>query len=152
MSEPSVTPTAEEICAYKARELDDRLALALAVEPDEVTRHLIVFEEQWMQVRCYFARRLDLRPAEVDAFLADDDHVIRLCVAKRQDLSAAQIARCVADRDPNVRHAIARHPELTEAQRAELADDEDEIVRQAVARGPRAMRTRQRPDQAELVR
>ncbi|MFO8155933.1 MAG: hypothetical protein ACQERR_07380 [Pseudomonadota bacterium] len=142
----------EAVRAYKARSLDERLALALLPEPEAIDRRLIVEIEQWMQVRCYFARRLDLRPHEINAFLGDDDHVIRLCIAKRTDLGAEQIARCVADRDPNVRHAIARNPDLTPEQRRQLLTDEDDIVRQAAARGPRTMRTRQRPGQTKLVR
>lgn len=145
-------PTPEQIRIYKARPLEDRLALALAEQLDDDTRQIILHEEQWMQVRCYFARRLDLRPQEINVLLNDSDHVIRLCIAKRHDLTAEQIEKCVGDRDPNVRHAIARHPALTEAQRNRLMADEDEIVRFAVQKGPKAFRTRQRPGQAMLVR
>ena len=142
----------EKVRCYKLTPLADRLALALAEELDESRRQLILHHEQWMQVRCYFARRLDLRPAEIQELLNDADHVIRLCVAKRHDLSPEQIALCVADRDPNVRHAIARNPKLTVSQRSRLSADSDEIVRYAVTKGPRQLRTRQRPGQAVLVR
>lgn len=137
---------------YKALPLDQRLALALSDSLTEFERHAILVHEQWMQVRCYFARRLDLRPHEVAMLLDDQDHVIRLCIAKREDLTPEQVQRCVADRDPNVRYFIARNRLLTAAQREGLQADPDELVRRAAAKGPRPMRTGQRPGQAPLVR
>lgn len=136
---------------YKALPLDERMALALSDALPEAYRPLML-AEQWMHVKCYFARRLDLRPDEVARLLDDQDHVIRLCIAKRTDLIPGQVERCVHDRDPNVRYFIARSPLLTPEQRTRLAADEDELVRRAAAKGPREPQIRQRPGQAPLVR
>ncbi|MGA7801287.1 MAG: hypothetical protein WCC36_10800 [Gammaproteobacteria bacterium] len=125
------------------------LALSLAL-PEEY-RPLMV-KEQWMHVKCYFARRMDLRPREITALLDDPDHVIRLCIAKRHDLTPEQVARCVHDPDPNVRYFVARNPLLNDDQRRQLLGDEDGLVRQAARKGPRPARTRQRTGQAELIR
>ncbi len=144
-------PTGDDEAAYKALSLDERLALALSEALPEAFRPFMV-AEQWMVTKCYFARRMDLRAAEVEALLADQDHVIRLCIAKRPDLSAEQVARCVGDRDPNVRYFIARNPLLSVTQRERLLGDEDPLVRKAAGKGPRPLKTRRRPGQAELIR
>lgn len=136
---------------YKALPLDARMALALSDALPDAYRPLMLVE-QWMHVKCYFARRLDLRPHEIAHLLDDQDHVIRLCIAKRPDLTPEQVERCVQDRDPNVRYFIARNPLLTAEQRARLTADEDDLVRRAAAKGPREPQTRQRPGQAVLVR
>ena len=148
---PADIPAAAER-SYKALSLQERLDLALRLELSDVERALILHREQWMQIRVYFARRLDLRSHEISILLDDADHVIRLCIAKRHDLTPKQVAQCVNDRDANVRYFIGRSPLLSEAQCAQLAADEDPIVRRAVAKGPRSLQTRQRPGQAELVR
>ncbi len=57
---PSVAPISAR--AYKALPLEERLALALREHLSEDERLLILHHEQWMQVRCYFARRADLAP------------------------------------------------------------------------------------------
>lgn len=136
---------------YKALSLEARMELALSATLPEAYRRFML-HEQWMHVKCYFARRLDLRPEEISALLDDQDHVIRLCIAKRPDLSPAQIERCVGDRDPNVRYFVARHPALRADQRERLLADEDALVRRAAAKGPRPPQTRQRDGQATLVR
>lgn len=136
---------------YKALSLEARMELALSAHLPQAYRPFMV-REQWMHVKCYFARRLDLHPGEISALLDDQDHVIRLCIAKRTDLDPAQIERCVNDRDPNVRYFIARHPALTADQRERLLADEDALVRRAAAKGPRPKQTRQRKGQAALVR
>lgn len=136
---------------YKTLALEQRMELALAAELAEELRPLLL-QDQWMHVKCYFARRLDLRPHEVARLLDDQDHVIRLCIAKRPDLTGEQIARCVTDRDPNVRYFIARHPGLTEAQRESLRQDADPLVRKAASKGARAAQIRQRPGQAALIK
>lgn len=138
--------------AYKARPLEERLALALRQHLTEQERELILLREQWMQVRVYFARRADLRPHEIACLLADQDHVIRLCLAKRDDLTLKQIAQCAADRDPNVRYFIARNARLPEDLRKQLLNDADPLVRRAAAKGPRTVRIEARPGQAALVR
>ncbi len=136
---------------YKALSLEARMELALSATLPEAYRGFML-REQWMHVKCYFARRLDLRPEEISALLDDQDHVIRLCIAKRPDLSPAQIERCVGDRDPNVRYFVARHPALRADQRERLLADEDALVRRAAAKGPRPPQTRRRDGQATLVR
>lgn len=136
---------------YKALPIGERLELALSETlPDAVRPYMA--REQWMHVKCYFARRLDLRPAEIATLLDDDDYVIRLCIAKREDLTPEQLERCVSDREPNVRYAVARNVRLSDAQRARLLRDEDPLVRRAAEKGPRALRTRQRPGQARVIR
>ena len=142
----------ESVARYKARPLDERMALALRETLSAEERRIILREEQWMQVRVYFARRADLSVDEVEYLLDDQDHVIRLCVAKRDDLTPVQVERCVGDRDPNVRYFIARNPLLDEAQRGRLAADEDPLVRRAVRKGPRPVQFRQREGQARLIR
>ncbi|MHB1566533.1 MAG: hypothetical protein ACYCXG_07415 [Acidiferrobacter sp.] len=137
---------------YKALPLEERLALALRPELADHERHLILHREQWLQVRCYFARRADLRPDEIGILLDDADHVIRLCIAKRGDLTANQIERCVSDCDANVRYFVARNPGLHPQQRERLLADADPLVRRAAAKGPRAPRITGRPHQALLVR
>jgi hypothetical protein len=144
--------SAEYIQYYKNLALEDRLHLALRPELSPEARYCLLHIEQWLQVRCYFSRRLDLTAEEVAQLLDDADYVIRLSIAKRQDLTATQIARCVRDVDPNVRHAVARHPALTAADRQLLQQDSDPIVAQAAKKPPRPMQTRQRPAQAVLVR
>ncbi len=136
---------------WRGMSLEERLKWALSPDlPDDYRPFLLC--EQWVQTRCYFARRADLRSAEVDVLARDGDYVIRLCIAKRPDLSAEQVAVFCADRDPNVRYAIARNPLLTEQQRAVLLQDEDELVRTAAAKGPRPSQERCRPGQAPLLR
>ena len=136
---------------YKALPLEERLTLALSEHLPAHYRPCMV-REQWMVVKCYFARRADLTLDEVNALLDDQDHVIRLCLAKRQDLTPQMVARCVADRDPNVRHSIARNPLLTEAQKQVLLQDEDELVSRAAKKGPREAQYRQREGQTRLVK
>jgi len=142
----------ETVARYKSLELDERMNLALSEALDAEHRDIILREEQWMQVRVYFARRADLGVEEIEYLLDDQDHVIRLCIAKRDDLSPAQVERCVRDRDPNVRYFIARNPLLDDAQRERLADDEDPLVRRAVRKGARPTQYRQREGQARLIR
>jgi len=96
--------------------LDARLQWALSPELPEVYRPFLL-TEQWMQTRCYFARRADLRLDEVAVLAADGDYVIRLCIAKRPDLTAEQVGVFCQDHAPNVRYAIARNPLLTQVQR-----------------------------------
>ncbi|MEW5790459.1 MAG: hypothetical protein ACOY4L_05990 [Pseudomonadota bacterium] len=136
---------------YKSLSIGERMDLALSADLPEAYRPFLL-RDQWMQIKCYFARRLDLRPDEVTVLLDDQDHVIRLCIAKRHDLTPEQVARCVTDRDPNVRYFVARNPLLSEAQRQRLLEDEDELVRAAARKGPRELRVRQRPGQAEVIR
>ncbi len=138
--------------AYKALPLEDRLALALREHLSPEERRFILHHEQWMQVRCYFARRADLSAAEVAVLLADDDHVIRLCIAKRPDLSPEQLALCASDRDPNVRYFAARNPALPETLRAALLNDQDPLVQRAARKGPKAARVVARAGQAPLIR
>lgn len=135
---------------YKAIPLEQRLDMALSESLREDFRPFMVVE-QWMVVKCYFARRADLTPQEVQALLQDQDHVIRLCIAKRPDLTPDMVAACVADPNPNVRHAIARNANVTDAQRAVLAQDEDPLVSRAALKGPREVGYRQRPGQARLI-
>ncbi|QKT03689.1 hypothetical protein HUS23_07605 [Ectothiorhodospiraceae bacterium 2226] len=136
---------------YKALPIGERLELALSEDLPRAVRPFMV-REQWMHVKCYFARRMDLTGAEVAALLEDDDYVIRLCIAKREDLTPEQIERCVSDREPNVRYAVARNRRLADEQRARLLQDEDPLVRRAAQKGPRAVRTRRRPGQVEVIR
>lgn len=136
---------------YKALPLETRLDLALSDALPEHYRPFMV-REQWMVIKCYFARREDLCFAEVQALLDDQDHVIRLCIAKRPDLTPDMIECCVADRDPNVRHAIARHVGLTAEQRERLMQDVDPLVARAAAKGGRPAQFRQRPGQARLIK
>jgi len=147
---PYAYPDAEK--AYKALSLEERLALALREHLTETERELILHREQWMQVRCYFARRADLKPHEVATLLGDQDHVIRLCMAKRIDLNPEQVAQCATDRDPNVRYFIARNASLPEDLRVGLLNDADPLVRRAAAKGPRTPRIEARPGQAPLIR
>lgn len=136
---------------YKALPLGERMALAVSDSLPAEYRPLML-REQWMQIKCYFARRADLSPDEYTALLGDDDHVIRLCIAKRGDLPAELVERCAHDRDPNVRYFIARNPNLSEALRSELLEDPDPLVRRAAAKGPRPVEYRQRPGQARLIK
>lgn len=136
---------------YKNLGLKERMELAVAEPLDPAYRRFIICD-QWMQIRCYFARRADLTATEIALLGADEDHVIRLCVAKRDDLPADMVEKFVADRDPNVRYFIARNPLVTPAQQLELLQDKDELVRQAAKKGPRAVAFRQRPGQAKLVK
>ncbi len=136
---------------YKALSLEGRLAVALTPELPEAYRQCIL-DDQWVQTRCYFARRLDLRPQEIEILLSDSDHIIRLCIAKRHDLNPEQIARCVGDSDPNVRYAISRSPQLSPQQQEQLRMDTDPLVRKAALKPAKELRTRQRPGQAVLVR
>jgi hypothetical protein len=140
-----------ELSPWRSLDLEARLRWALSPEIPTLYRHALA-REQWVQTRCYFARRQDLRPEEVAHFANDDDYVIRLCIAKRPDLSPEQVAAFCIDRDPNVRYAIARNPLLSAAQRQLLLEDVDEVVRQAAAKGARPSQTRQRPGQASLYR
>ncbi|WP_205736149.1 HEAT repeat domain-containing protein [Acidiferrobacter sp. SPIII_3] len=149
-SNPSAAPDFTR--AYKALPLEQRLALALREHLSLDQRHLILHHEQWMQVRCYFARRADLAPDEIAILLEDQDHVIRLCVAKRPDLTSSQAARCTTDHNPNVRYAIARNPALSDDLRELLKADPDPLVRRAAAKGPRLPRITRRPGQAALIR
>jgi hypothetical protein len=143
-----VSPTKN---TYKALSLQERLTVALAPEVPDVYRQCLL-AEQWIQTRCYFARRLDLRPEEIELLVHDEDHIIRLCIAKRHDLSPAQIAHCVTDSDPNVRYAISRSPQLSEEQRQQLQRDPDPLVCKAASKPAKEFATRQRPGQAVLVR
>ena len=137
--------------AWRSLDLKERLRWALAPEIPESYREALA-QEQWMQTRCYFARRQDLRPGEVAQLAQDGDYVIRLCIAKRPDLTPEQLDAFCQDRDPNVRYAVARNPLLSAEQRQGLLDDPDEVVRQAAAKGSRPSQTRQRPGQASLYR
>lgn len=136
---------------YKAIPLEQRLEMALSEGLREDFRPFMV-HEQWMVVKCYFARRADLKPEEVAALLQDQDHVIRLCIAKRPDLTGAMIEACVNDPNPNVRHAISRNPSLSPPQRTRLMRDEDPLVARAAAKAPRPVQYRQRPGQARMIR
>ncbi len=142
---------AEGVPPWRGLNLEARLAWALRPEiPD--TYRTALLAEQWVQTRCYFARRQDLRAAEIAVLARDPDYVIRLCIAKRPDLSEQQLQAFCHDHDPNVRYAVARNPLLDMAQRVALCDDADEVVRQAARRGPRLPQTRVRPGQAVLYR
>ncbi len=136
---------------YKSIPLEHRLDMALSDTLPAEYRPFMV-REQWMVVKCYFARRADLTADEVAALLADQDHVIRLCIAKRPDLPADLVEACVHDRDPNVRHAISRNPCLTDTQRQHLLTDVDPLVARAAAKGAKQVQYRQRPGQAVLIR
>ena len=136
---------------YKALPLEERLELALSNHLPEFYRPFMV-KEQWMVVKCYFARRADLTQDEVNTLMDDQDHVIRLCLAKRQDLTPQMVTRCVNDRDPNVRHAIARNPLITAEQKLTLQQDEDELVSRAAKKEPREAQYRQREGQTKLVK
>lgn len=136
---------------YKSLSLGERMELALSAHLPPEYRPLMV-QEQWMQIKCYFARRADLTPDEVSALIDDQDHVIRLCIAKRHDLTPDMVARCVADRDPNVRYFIARNPLITAEQRAQLQQDEDILVAKAAGKPPRELSYRQRPGQTRLIK
>jgi hypothetical protein len=136
---------------YKAIPLQERLDLALSPDLPAAYRPFMV-EEQWMVVKCYFARRADLEPHEVSALLNDQDHVIRLCIAKRPDLAPEMVERCVTDRDPNVRYFIARNALISAGQRARLEADEDPLVARAAKKGPKETQYRQRPGQAQLIK
>lgn len=136
---------------YKALPLAERLDLALSDALPLAYRPFMV-EEQWMVIKCYFARRADLTLTEVTALIADQDHVIRLCIAKRPDLTAEMVALCVNDRDPNVRHAISRNPTISPTQRAQLQKDSDPLVARAAAKGAKETRFRQRPGQTLLIK
>lgn len=136
---------------YKALPLAERMALAVSDALPREYRALML-REQWMQIKCYFARRADLTAEEYTALLDDDDHVIRLCIAKRGDLPIELIERCASDRDPNVRYFIARNPGLTETLRQRLLADPDPLVRRAAAKGPKPVEYRQRPGQTRLIR
>lgn len=126
-----------------------KLAVAPTIDP---AYRVFMLHEQWMQIKCYFARRADLSAAEITHLSLDEDHVIRLCIAKRHDLPPETVSRFVSDRDPNVRYFVARNPLLTEAQRERLMHDNDVLVRRAAKKGPRAIAYRQRPGQAKLVK
>ncbi|BBP05471.1 hypothetical protein TPL01_03700 [Sulfuriferula plumbiphila] len=136
---------------YKALPLDQRLDLALSETLPAAYRPFMV-REQWMVIKCYFARRADLSQDEVAALIEDQDHVIRLCIAKRPDLTPAMVEKCVKDRDPNVRHAISRNALISEAQRAQLRQDEDPLVARAAAKGAKETQYRQRPGQSRLIK
>ena len=136
---------------YKALPLEERLNLALSETLPLVYRPFMV-QEQWMVIKCYFARRADLTAGEIAALIADQDHVIRLCIAKRPDLTPEMVAACVNDRDPNVRHAISRNPNISPAQREQLQKDIDPLVARAAAKGAKATQYRQRPGQTLLIK
>ena len=136
---------------WRSLSIGERLQWALSPDLPEALRPLLL-REQWMQTRCYFSRRQDLRPDEVAVLAQDDDYVIRLCIAKRPDLTPVQISALVMDRDPNVRYAVARNALLSAEQRDHLRHDVDELVRRAAAKGPKASETRSRPGQAILLR
>lgn len=136
---------------YKALPLAERLDLALSETLPAAYRPFMA-REQWMVIKCYFARRADLNPEEVATLIEDQDHVIRLCIAKRPDLTPAMVEKCVNDRDPNVRHAISRNALINEAQRAQLRRDEDPLVARAAAKGAKATQYRQRPGQSRLIK
>lgn len=136
---------------YKALPLEERLDLALSETLPEAYRPFMVCE-QWMVIKCYFARRADLRPNEVEALIQDQDHVIRLCIAKRHDLTPSMVEKCVNDRDPNVRYFIARNPLINPEQRKHLLRDPDPLVSRAAQKGPREIQYRQRPGQARLIK
>jgi hypothetical protein len=136
---------------WPSLELAARLDWALSPKLPAPYRQALL-QEQWVQTRCYFARRTDLRPAEVEHFCKDPDYVVRLCMAKRPDLSPEQVAALCRDKDPNVRYAIARNALLSAEQRRQLLEDKDELVRQAAQKGPRPSQTRCRPGQVALYR
>ncbi len=112
------------------------MGLAFSSQLPDVFRPFLA-SDQWVHVKCYFARRLDLRANEISQRLGDSYHVIRLCIAKRVDLSAEQVDRCVRDSAANVWHFIARNPLLTEGQRNRLLADPDELVCHAARKGSR---------------
>jgi hypothetical protein len=136
---------------YKALPLAERLDLALSDTLPVEYRPFMV-HEQWMVIKCYFARRADLTPDEVAALIEDQDHVIRLCIAKRPDLTPAMVEKCVKDRDPNVRHAISRNALASPAQRAQLQHDEDPLVARAASKSIKGTQYRQRPGQTRLIK
>ncbi|MEY2341948.1 hypothetical protein AB4090_07535 [Acidithiobacillus sp. IBUN Pt1247-S3] len=140
-----------DLPSWRSLDLEARLRWALAPEIPDSYRQALA-QEQWMQTRCYFARRQDLHTDEVAHFANDGDYVIRLCIAKRPDLTPEQVSTFCTDRDPNVRYAIARNPLLSGAQRQMLLNDPDEVVQQAAAKGARPSQTRQRKGQAALYR
>ncbi len=141
----------DTLVPWRELELVQRLEWALCPELPAAYREALL-QEQWVQTRCYFARRQDLHPEEIALLAQDADYVIRLCIAKRPDLSPEQIESFCHDRDPNVRYAVARNPLLLPEQRTRLLVDIDELVRQAAAKGPRKTQTRQRANQAILYR
>ena len=57
---------------YKALPLGERMALAVSDSLPAEYRPFML-REQWMQIKCYFARRADLSPDEYAALLDDDD-------------------------------------------------------------------------------
>ncbi|MGC9127240.1 MAG: HEAT repeat domain-containing protein [Acidithiobacillus sp.] len=136
---------------WSSLELAARLHWALSPELPAPYRQALL-REQWVQTRCYFARRADLTPAEVAHFCQDPDYVVRLCMAKRPDLLPEQVESLCRDKDPNVRYAVARNALLTPEQRQQLQEDADELVRQAAKKGPRVSQTRCRPGQVPLYR
>ena len=136
---------------YKALSLEKRMDLALSESVPENYR-LLLAEDQWNVIRCYFSRRADLRSNEIAIMLDDDDYVIRLSIAKRNDLTCEQVEKCVVDVDPNVRHAIARNGLLSEKQREQLLLDEDDLIRRSAKKGPREIQYRQREGQARLIK
>lgn len=136
---------------YKALPLAERLDLALSEALPLAYRPFMV-HEQWMVIKCYFARRADLTQDEISTLIEDQDHVIRLCIAKRPDLTAEMVAQCVNDRDPNVRHAISRNLLITEAQRQQLKQDVDPLVSRAASKGPKETQYRQRPGQTRVIK
>jgi len=142
---------ADTLVPWPSLELADRLHWALSPHLPAPYRRALL-REQWVQTRCYFARRVDLSPTEVEHFCKDPDYVVRLCMAKRPDLSPEQVAILCRDKDPNVRYALARNALLSQEQRQQLQEDEDELVRRAAQKGPRASETRCRPGQAPLYR
>lgn len=136
---------------YKALPLAERLDLALSDSLPADYRPFMV-REQWMVIKCYFARRADLNMEEVNALIADQDHVIRLCIAKRPDLTTEMIDSCVNDRDPNVRHAICRNANLRPSQRQQLQQDIDPLVARAATKPPKETQYRQRPGQTRVIK
>jgi hypothetical protein len=136
---------------YKALPLEERLNLALSDALPLAYRPFMV-REQWMVIKCYFARRADLNHEEIAALITDQDHIIRLCIAKRQDLTVEMVDACVNDPDPNVRHAISRNMAISARQREQLQQDADPLVARAAAKGPKAPQYRQRPGQALLIK
>jgi len=136
---------------YKQLSLKQKLDLALSISLPGTVR-LFMLSEQWVQTRCYFARREDLTQNEIAKLATDDDHMIRLCIAKRNDLTDEQVASFVSDSDPNVRHSIARNPLLSPQQQKTLQQDDDPLVKIAAQKGPRQIKYRQRAGQARLIR
>jgi len=141
----------ERISHYKSLSLQTRIDMSLSENIGPPDR-LLLAQDQWNVIRCYFSRRADLTAEEIAILIKDDDYVIRLSIAKRDDLTPEQVEACVNDADPNVRHAIARSTLLSKFQRDTLKSDEDDLVRRSADKGPRPVQFRQREGQTKLIK